>query len=239
MKKIFLIVLITAVTFSCNVNMNRRVKGNGNLTTETRDVDEVTRIKIRGGINVELVPGNSSTVKVEADENLQKHIITRNEDGWLVVKTKDNVNLKSSNPIKVYVSADMINTINIAGSGNLLGKGKFTGADKLEIDVAGSGDVDMDVNTPRVIVDIAGSGNVILSGETKDARINIAGSGNYNAADLMTETTDIDIAGSGDAKVHADVSLKADVFGSGSIYYRGKASVKTNSTGSGKVKPMD
>lgn len=239
MRKIVLLGLIAVITFSCNVNMNKRIKGNGNVTTETREVDEITRIKIRGGINVDLVPGNSSSVKVEADENLQKYIIVKNEDGWLVVRTKDNVNLKSTNPIKVYVSADMINSISIAGSGNLHSEGKFTGAGKLEIDVAGSGDVDMDVNTPRVFVDIAGSGNVKLAGETKDARINIAGSGNYEAADLLTETTDIDIAGSGDAKVHADISLKADVFGSGNIYYRGKASVRSNSTGSGKVKPMD
>ncbi len=239
MKSLLLISLIAITTFSCNVKMNKRIKGNGNVTTQTRTVDEVTRIKVRGGINVELVPGTSTSVRVEADENLQRYIITDNEDGWLVVKTRDHVNLKSDNPIKVYVSADMINTINIAGSGNVQGKGKFTGANKLEIDVAGSGDVNMNVNTPRVIVDIAGSGNVILSGETKDARINIAGSGNYDAEELMTETTDIDIAGSGDAKVHADVSLKADVFGSGNIYYRGKANVRTNSTGSGKVKSMD
>jgi len=238
MKNIFLLSLM-AVLFSCNVNMNKRIKGNGNVTTEKRDVDSFKKIKVRGGINVELVPGNTSSVTVEADENLQKYIVVKNEDGWLVVRTRDNVNIKSNNPIKVSVSADMINTINIAGSGNVYSKGKFTGGEKLEIDVAGSGDVDMNVNTPRIIVDIAGSGNVKLAGETKDARINIAGSGNYEAADLLTETTDIDIAGSGDARVHADIKLKADVFGSGNIYYRGKANVSSNSTGSGKVKAMN
>lgn len=219
--------------------MNKRVKGNGNVITQERNIDNVSRLKIRGAINVELVPGSSGIVRVEADENLMRYIITRNEDGWLVIRTRDNVSLRSERPVKVYVSADMIRSIQIAGSGNVHGRGKFDGADKLEIDIAGSGDVELSVNTPKVLVDIAGSGNVSLSGETRDAVVNIAGSGNYEAADLLTETTDIDIAGSGDARVHADVRLKADVLGSGNVFYRGKAEVESHSTGSGKVKPMN
>lgn len=238
MKNILLLATLVLAISSCRVNLGKRIKGNGNVTSESRDVDGFSRIKIRGGMTVELVHGASS-VRVEADENLMRYIVTREEDGWLVIRTRDNVNLRSSKPIKVYVSADRISAVNIAGSGNLVGRGKFAGADKLDIDVAGSGDVTLDVNTPNVSVDIAGSGNVTLSGETRDARVNITGSGNYDAEELMTETTDIDIAGSGDATVHADQRLKADVLGSGNVYYRGKATVNSKSTGSGKVRPLN
>ncbi len=237
MKNI-LFCLLAVASFSCNVNMNKTVKGNGHNKTETRDAPDITRIKIRGNMDVELVPGKPA-VTVQADANLLKYIITREEDGWLVIRTRRNVNLRSKNPIKIYVSADMISAVDIAGSGNLVARGKFSGAEKLDIDIAGSGEVDIEVNTPTINVSIAGSGNVTLTGETRDATIGMAGSGSYDGAGLMTENTDIEIAGSGDATVYANISLNADVVGSGNVYYRGKARVKSNSIGSGKVKSLD
>lgn len=207
------------------------------MTTEERAVHDVSRIKIRGGIDVELAPGPSS-LKVEADENLLRYIETVEENGWIVIKTKDNMNLRSDNPIRVFISTERINAVHISGSANVKGQGKFSGAEKLDIDVAGSGDVVLDVNTPQINVDIEGSGSVTLSGETKDANIDIAGSCSYRADKLLTENTDIEIKGSGDAKVYADNNLRADVMGSGTVYYRGKARVHSSTAGSGSVKPM-
>lgn len=237
MRNIFFCLLLAALA-SCHGSFNKTIKGNDNMTSVTRDIDDITRLKIEGGIDVELQQGSSS-VKVEADENLLRYIITEKRDGWLVIKTKDDVNLKSSHPIKVYVTADMISAIKIAGSSDVIARGKFSGAQKLDIDIAGSGNVNIEVNTPTVIVDIAGSGNATLTGETRDAKVSMAGSGSYDAAGLLTENTEIDIAGSGDAIVHADVSLKADLLGSGSVSYRGKAEVRTNTVGSGRVTKLD
>jgi hypothetical protein len=237
MKKLLIAFAVILFTASCHVNINKTIKGNGRMSSEERKVSDLSRIKIRGGINVEVVPGTSS-LRVEADDNLLRYIETKEEHGWIVIKTRDNVNLKSSLPIRVYISTDELAAVNIAGSGYVKGVGKFTGADRLEVDIAGSGDVVLDVNTPKVRVDIRGSGSVILSGETRDANVDIAGSGNYRAEYLFTENTDIDIKGSGDAKVHADNTLDASVLGSGSVYYRGKANVHTNTAGSGRVRAM-
>jgi hypothetical protein len=237
MKKLFPALLIVIIVASCRMHFNKTITGNGNVHSEERNVSNVSRIKIRGGINVEVMPGASS-LKVEADDNLLRYIETKDEDGWIVIKTKDNVNLKSNNPIRVYLSTERIRDINIAGSGFVKGAGKFSGAEKLNIEVAGSGDVVLNVNTPKVNVDIRGSGSVTLSGETKDAFVDIAGSGNYMAQDLLTENTDVDIKGSGDARVYADNDLEADILGSGTVFYKGKAHVHSNAAGNGRIKPM-
>jgi hypothetical protein len=237
MRKFLIGLTIILSVVSCHINLNKTIKGSGRMSSEERNVSDVSRIKIRGGINVEVVPGASS-LTVEADDNLLRYIETKEENGWLVIKTKDNVNLKSNHKIRVYISTDMLTAINIAGSGYVKGAGKFSGAQKLDVDIAGSGDVVLAINTPKVRVDIRGSGSVTLSGETRDANVDIAGSGNYLAEDLFTENTDIDIKGSGDAKVHADNTLDASVLGSGSVYYRGKASVHSNTAGSGRVRAM-
>lgn len=238
MKQLLLVLCTISLIAGCRYSFGKKVKGNGNLTTETRQVSSTNKIKVLGSIDVELVPGDFK-VTVEADENLLPYILTDKEDGWLVIKQRNNVNIKTNNRLKVYVSAREIESIDISGSGDVKGIGKFSGGEKLNIDIAGSGDVVLDVNTPAIHVDIAGSGTASLSGETKEADVEIAGSGNYRADRLMTESTSVDIIGSGDARIFADVNLSAKVIGSGSVYYKGKANVRSDITGSGTVKPID
>lgn len=237
MKKIILLGLLAVAASSCRFNHHKTIKGNGNKISESRRFSDLSRIKVRGGIDVEVQPGSPS-MRVEADENLMRYIETREENGWLIVTTSDNTDLKSNHPIRVFLTTDKVRDINIAGSGHVRGLGKFSGADRLNVLVAGSGDVEMAVNTPKVEVDIRGSGTVRLTGETRDAAVEIAGSGDYKASDLLTENTNVAIVGSGDAEVHADNNLTAKLVGSGTVYYRGKANVHTTGAGSGRVKPM-
>jgi hypothetical protein len=68
--------------------------------------------------------------------------------------------------------------------------------------------------------------------------VEIAGSGDYRAEELKTEYSDVEIKGSGDARLHAELGLDARILGSGSVYYLGNASVKTNTSGSGRVQPI-
>lgn len=235
MKRLLTALFLLVTVVSCHFNAGRTIRGNGRMATEERAFNDITKIRVRGAIHVEVVPGHAS-LKVEADDNLLPYIETRQENGWMVIRTKNNVSLRSQNPIRVYVSTDMLNAVDIAGSSVVKGQGKFSGAGYLDIDIAGSGNVDLAVNTPRIKVDISGSGSVVLSGETKDAAIDISGSGNYRAEELMTETTDIDISGSGEASVNAADKLSADVFGSGTVFYRGNPDVRSNTAGSGRVK---
>ena len=85
---------------------------------------------------------------------------------------------------------------------------------------------------------LAGSGDLHLRGRSDEADYSIAGSGDIRAADFVARRTKVNIAGSGDAQVHATESLQTSIAGSGDVVYHGKpASVKSNVVGSGEVKP--
>ena len=72
-------------------------------------------------MNVQIAYGNSNSVTVEADENLLPYIETTVENGKLSIKSKKNVNLKSSSKMNVYVSMTKINSLQLSGSGNING----------------------------------------------------------------------------------------------------------------------
>jgi hypothetical protein len=240
MKRIItLSCLVTLIFSSCRWMDYKRIKGNGHIVTEDRHISEATKIKLSGSYDVEITQGSSTSVKVEADDNLLPYIITDEEDGVLVIKSRDHIGFSTDHDIKVYIVTDKLEGLQLAGSGNITGKNKFTGGDKMTLKIAGSGDMKLELNTPSIDADIAGSGTMTLSGETRDQSIRISGVGDYNAEALKTENTTVRVAGSGDVKVFADGNLDINIAGVGSVYYKGAATVKQHVAGSGEVKRLD
>lgn len=236
MKKWLPALLFCSLLFSsCDY---RRVRGNGHLETDDRSVSNASRIRVSGAFDVELTQGPVTSVKIEADDNLLPYIVTREEDGILRIETKDHTNLSSEHAITVYITTPQLQSFHLSGSGNITGKTKFAGSDKLSLKIAGSGNISLDVNTPELSADISGSGDMELKGETSRQTISIAGQGDYKAEDLKSENTSISIAGSGDVRVFADVLLDVNIAGSGSVYYKGAASVKQHIAGGGEVRKI-
>ena len=240
MKRILFFLVLTAITCSsCNWMGFRRIKGNGIISTENRNINRAVNIKLAGSYDVEITQGPVTSLKVEADENILPYIITQDEGGYLVIKSRNNYSFSTEHNIKVYITTDKLERVHMAGRGNITGKNKFTGGNKLELKIAGSGDINMEVNTPDIEADIAGSGSMTLSGETKDERIKISGVGDYNADQLKAESANVKIAGSGNVKVFADLNLDVSIAGVGSVYYKGAPSIKQHIAGSGEVKKIE
>lgn len=230
--------VILVAASSCRI-MGKRVKGNGIVSTQERHVGSTDKIKLAGSYDVEITQGAVTSVKVEADENILPYIITEERNGYLVIKSKDGINISTENTIKVYITTAKLEEVHLSGSGNIIGMNKFTGGNKLVLKIAGSGDMKMNVNSPEVQADIAGSGSITISGETKEENIHISGVGDYNAQELKAESAKVRIAGSGDVKVFADHDLDINIAGVGSVYYKGAAAVKQHIAGSGEVKKID
>ena len=229
----YLIVLCFFSICGCRFS-GKKIDGNGNIISEKRSATNISKIKLEGGINV-IIDNGLAAARVEADENIVPYIVTENDGDWLDIKVKDNVSLHSSKPMTVYVSIPSVTEIKIAGSGNVSANGKFSSNNKMSFEVTGSGKITMDVNAPEVKANVAGSGTIHISGQTRTVLVTIAGSGGYEGADLKAEDADINIAGSGDAAVFADVNLKASIAGSGNIKYTGNATVDKHISGSGEV----
>lgn len=233
-KSFFSAVIIAAILFiSCGFD-GESINGNGNLKSETRHIDNVTKINVTGGIDVFVEKGTPS-VRAEGDENILQYLETRSDGDWLEIKTRDNVNVHSDNPIKVYVTVPEITDLKVAGSGNITCNNKFSTDENMSFSITGSGNITANVHAPAVNAGITGSGNMYIKGETKNADISVTGSGNYDSPGLKAESAVVKVSGSGNANLFADADLKASIAGSGDIKYSGNAKVDKEIAGSGSV----
>ncbi len=217
------------------------VKGNGQVKKETREVSNYASLTSHGSMNVEIAYGNSNKVEVEADENLLPYIETVVEDGQLIIRSKKNVNIKTSSKMVVYVSMTKITSIQLSGSGNINGDGTFSNNGKTEIALSGSGNIKLGFDSfDELDLGVSGSGNMDLkSNTTKNITAKISGSGNIDCSSISCQDVDAKISGSGNIKVYASRNIDAKIAGSGNVYYKGDSpNISSKIAGSGKVLKM-
>ncbi|WOD43846.1 head GIN domain-containing protein [Hwangdonia lutea] len=215
---------------------SKSIKGNGNMTTVTRTTDSYDAIKCAGSMDFILVSGTEGNITIEGEDNLLEYIVTEVTDNVLKVKVKKGKYLKSSKnkTIKITIPFKDINKVTLAGSGDLWNKDVIS-ATHLDVALAGSGDIVLDVKTTSVEGSIAGSGDLTLKGSTNNLKAKVAGSGDFHGFDLQANNTEVSVAGSGDAEVVSTDNLKARVAGSGDIVYKGNPKKDTKVSGSGSI----
>jgi hypothetical protein len=79
---------------------------------------------------------------------------------------------------------------------------------------------------------------VDLSGSVDSQDIKISGAGNYQAQDLFSRQTDLEISGSGGATIWVADKLNLQLSGIGNLNYYGNPILTTEVSGMGKVQSM-
>jgi hypothetical protein len=236
-KTILLFATILVAGVSQAQIFGKKIKGNGNMTTETRTTRDYSEIGCAGEMDFILVKGTEGKITIEAESNLMEYIVTEVKGEKLVVKVKNMVSLRpsSNKEIKVTIPFDDVSGVSLAGSGDLWNEDTID-TNSLGISLAGSGDINLDVKADSVEGSLAGSGDMKLRGNTDKLEVKIAGSGDIKAFDLQANHTVASIAGSGDIEVVSNKSLKARVAGSGDIEYKGNPDKEdTKVSGSGTI----
>jgi len=240
MKRLSILLAISSIYFvSCQYIGGQRVSGSGHITTQDRSVGSFNSIRSGGSTNVHVMQSSTNSVKIEADDNLMQYIDVYVEGNTLYIKSKNGYNLNPSKDITAYVSAPAFKDISVSGSGDIIGDNAISGNDPLDLHVSGSGNINMQVNVPKVSTDVSGSGDVTLKGQAKDFDAELSGSGKIKCLDLVTDNTSLHLSGSSDADVNANKSLDINVSGSGSVRYKGNPSISQHISGSGDIRKAD
>jgi hypothetical protein len=237
MKSIFFPLIAIVLFISCDYR--ETVRGNGNTTTESRTVGSFKGVQLRGSMNVHLINGADRAVIIEGEENILPYVETYVNDGKLIVKYRDDININTREDVVVTVTTPELDEIAVTGSGDITGENKFSGNDEIKVEVTGSGNIKIELDAPAVEASITGSGDIDLSGNTKNIKCSTTGSGEIDATELKAENASVSTLGSGSIRVFASVKLDATINGSGDIGYKGGGSVSSKINGSGSVKAID
>ncbi|WP_321397819.1 head GIN domain-containing protein [Emcibacter sp.] len=205
------------------------------------DLKEFDRIEIDSSVDFEIEVGRKQSVKVEASEEtlerldifVRGHTLTiRHKRGkyrnWSGEKPEINISMQVLEQLEINGSADGAIkglkgkrfNLELNGSGEIDLSGRVG---RLDVELNGSGEVVGDkVNTEHASVEINGTGDVTLEGTCEKLDLEINGSGEFDGQRLKCKVADVEIMGSGDASVYASDLVDVEVIGSGTVDISGK-----------------
>jgi hypothetical protein len=228
MKKLFFAFLLTAGMVSVYAQDKKRevIEGNGVLETRNVPVQSFSALKSSGIFELKMSQGGSESVKLEGDQNLLQYISVRNEGSKLIIdmdKLNDkNINFKTKNKLKVYVTFKNINSMDLSMIGNVNNTGGMSFTD-LDIQNKSVGDLDLNLTANKINMKNKGVGNVKLTGKAQDANIENKGVGSMEAGSFAVRTMILENSGVGSVEVNAEKDIKVKSSGIGSVKNKGAA----------------
>lgn len=189
------------------------IEGSGVLRREQRHVNDFHSVEIKTGVDVHFARGDDTGVELSGDDNLLKLIRTDVVGGVLTISSTESYQTKS--PLVVSLTGPHLSSLAMHGAGDI----RLT--DLKENDFA------MELN---------GSGEVDVSGSVKQLSVLLNGSSDVDADELLSESANIQILGSGDIEVNVKRSLDVAIIGSGNVkYYGNPEKINRQIIGSGEV----
>jgi hypothetical protein len=249
------LILVTLSLSACNIGFGRVVRGSGDIIEETRSVSGISGVDLATIGELIIAVGDTESLRIEAEDNLMEYIETEVRGGTLRIESRDNVNLRNTEPIKYYLTVMELDTIEISSSGDIqapdLEAESFSisidssgdlemedlETDTLDVNISSSGDLTMGVlNANSLDVDINSSGSLdIAGGEVKTQNITSSSSGKYTAEDLASDEAEVRLNSSGSATIWVRDRLRATLSSSGDLRYRGDPTVDATTNSSGDV----
>ncbi len=214
-----IVIAVVALLFSsCNGNFNLGVQGNGNVKSETRNLNEkFTKIEANEGLNVTVEQSNSTGIIVEADENLIQLIETKVENGVLILSTKKQIG--NYEKLNVIIKMPVIEALTSESGSSLKTINTIKGA---KIQLESSSGSNLNANVSYDLVEASSSSGSELNIEGIALKLETSSdSGSDLNAERLTANEVISSADSGsETKVNPKVSLKADANSGANIIYK-------------------
>ena len=214
MKKLFVTLVIACTLFSCH-DFENQERGNGNVTTRTREVTgNFTKIVVGQGIDVEIEQAESYGIEVEADSNLLEHIKTTIDDG--VLKISSDVNIQNAEKLLVKVKIKQLNEIETTSTSSVESVNIFKGK-TLRIASSSASSVDIEAEYESMHLESTSTGEITIKGKTLKLETSASSASEIDASDLLANDVFAQATSASQTSVHALVKLDAKASSAGSI----------------------
>ena len=216
----FIIAAIMALLFSSCVhsfNLGDKIKGNGNITTETRVVNQdFKNIEVSHGIRVIVQQSNNKSITVEVDDNLQQHIITKIENGVLKIEADESYNT-SETPV-VNVKMPIINGLETSSGSEITSSGVLI-TENINVKSSSGSQINISVEADAIKLESTSGSHIEASGKALKLETSSSSGSKIEAKNLMTNEVISESASGSSTSVFPILKLQAKASSGSNISY--------------------
>lgn len=213
------------------------VRGNGEITTETRKIGEFSELEAGGGLKVEVKSGSPS-LTVETDKNLQEYVRTEVKGNRLIISPRENTSIRATKGTTIVVSSGPLTLVSVSGGVEIdVGVALVKTA---KIDVSGGVNLKAEkIDADSLEIDGSGGVDLKLAGSAKVADLDLSGGVHLRAKGLATKVMQVDASGGCDLEVAVADVLKGGISGGVDLEVHGAPKMNVSKSGGASVHVRD
>ena len=217
LKLIALFITLTLASCNANLNLGDGIDGSGNVVTEKRTIEApFTKIDASTGVEVIVEQGATTEVEVEVDDNLMEHIVTRVENGTLIVKIDGNINTMESAIVRV--STKTIEGLESSSGATIRSKNTLKGTN-LALKSSSGSTINTDLEYEKVSSESTSGSEIKLSGKALTLDTKSSSGSEIDAKDLAANEITAQSTSGSNTTVNPIVLLNAKASSGSSIDY--------------------
>jgi hypothetical protein len=232
----FIIAAIIALLFSSCINpLNwKEIKGSGNVVTETRNISQDFKsIEVNQGIEVLVEQSNSTSISVEVDDNLQKHIITKVENGVLIIES-DETYFATETPV-VMVKMPIIKRLSASGGSEIKSIGILL-SDQIEVESDSGSQIMINIEADNIKLESSSGSHLEASGKALKLETFASSGSTIEAEELMANEIISEAASGSSTSVYPILILDAKASSGSNIdYYKNPKTLTKEENSGGSV----
>lgn len=216
----FIVAALMALLFSScghSINLGNGIKGSGNITTETRTVDQnFKKIEVSYGIKVIVEQSDNKSITVEADDNLQQHIITKIENGVLKIESDENYN-STETPV-VRVKMTVISGLSTSSGSEITSLGTLI-TENLDVESSSGSQINITVEADVIKIESTSGSSIEVDGKALKVETSSSSGSTIDAENLMANEVTSQTSSGSSTDVYPIVKLDAKASSGSSISY--------------------
>jgi len=217
----FIVAAIMALLFSScvhsSMSFGNGIKGSGNLTTETRSANEDFKsIEVSYGIKVNVEQADVKSISVEADDNLQKHIITKIENGVLKIDSDESYN--STETPMVNVKMPVISGLRASSGSEIFSIGTLI-SNNINAKSSSGSSINIEVEADAITLESSSGSTIEARGKALNLETTSSSGSTIDAKDLMANEVIAQTTSGSSTSVYPILKLEAKASSGSSIDY--------------------
>lgn len=215
----FIVAALMALLFaSCGHSMNfNGIKGSGNITTETRTANEdFKKIEVSHGIKVIVEQSDNKSISVEADDNLQQHIITKIENGVLKIESDENYNATETPVVKVKMP--VTNGLNANSGSEIASLGTLI-TENIDVESSSGSQINITVEADAIKIESTSGSSIEVGGKALKVETSSSSGSTIDAKNLMANEVISQTSSGSTTSVYPIVKLEAKASSGSNISY--------------------
>jgi len=195
------------------------IPGSGNLTTETHDLSDFSRIEAHNGFELEITMSNTFSIEITADDNVQEYVEVEKSGNTLSIRLL-GTRFYDSVTLRARVTMPDLYKIELTGGSQAAISG-FSSAHDFEADLSGGSQLSGDITAGDAEFELSGGSQVSLEGSGDDLFINASGGSQLDLEDFLIDNADINLSGGSWATININGILDANLSGGSRVEYVG------------------